>query len=141
MKRTQLAIAFGIALWLALLLVSLFDVYLLNHFDGSIGTRLKNVLLDAAVHVGLALFTALGFAAVLGLRRQSVSSYPGSRVWLPVSVLVAGTLIYSMKFLGPAFWGHFGTWWLSMGIMSAYCFVTGALIAEALAWLTKRNAG
>src|ERR1044072_2892978 len=98
MELIPSAIAFGIALWVALLLASVFDVDVLNHFDGSIGTRLKNVLLDAAVHIGLALFTALGFAAVLDLRRQSLSSYPGAKVWLPASVLVAGTLIYSMTF-------------------------------------------
>lgn len=138
MKPTAAATAFGLALWLALLVVSVFDVYILDHFDGSIGTRLVNVLLNAAVHIGLALFTALGFAAVLCLRRQNVSSYPGARIWLPVSVLVAGTLIYCMTFLGPVFWGHFGTWWLSMGIMSAYCFVTGALIAAVLTWTLGR---
>jgi len=130
--------AFGLALWIVLLVASAIDVYLLDHFDGAIGTRLDNFLLDAAICTGLALLSASGFAAALAWRRPNIASFPQARVWLPVTALIAGALIYSLTFLGPDLWTKVDAWWMSLGLISAYCIGVGALAGGLLALILEK---
>lgn len=135
MKWISSSVAFGVALWAALLVANVIDVYILDHFDGAVGSRIRNIILNAALEAGLSLVAAIGFASVLASRRQTLSSFPHARLWLPIAAIASCVLIYSLTFLSPLFWDKIDSLGMNLVVMPAYCLVVGALTAAVLAWV------
>ena len=70
MKPVTSTALFATALLVALLCVSLIEIYVFAHFEGAIGTPFDNLKVSGLVDAAISLIAALGFAAALYWRRS-----------------------------------------------------------------------
>ena len=121
MKPVTSTARFATALLVALLCVSLIEIYVFAHFEGALGSRFDNLELSALVDAAISLIAAFGFAAALYWRRSRTLPIRNARIWSPVSGGIACGLIYAIAPMSARLSELFGSWQIHIGFVAAYC--------------------
>jgi len=134
MRSGLTATVFATVLWAALCFTSVFDVYVLGHFEATLGDRFDNLSINALGDVLVAFVVAIGFAGYLFVRR--IKALPVS-LWVSpaASGLVAGLLVYVVALFLGQIPDLFGYPQVNIFVFVVFCLALGALAAAVVARL------
>ena len=133
MTRSVYAVSsFTAALWAALTCVSFIQIYAFDYFEGAIGSRIDNLILNTFLNVGVSLLVALGLGVVLVWRRASRVPTRYVQFWLPASATIACGVIYAFGLAGSKFSAFYESWQINLGLVAVFCVVVGVLVASTL---------
>jgi len=137
MRPLTATMLFAAALWVALTLGSVIEIYAFQHFEGAIGSRVDNLVLNVLINAAISAVGAIGFGGALRLRRVGAIPRHYILIWLPTSALVACGFVYMFMLAGIALSNLFSSWQLNIALFAGYCLLVGTIVAAALTQLLR----